>query len=156
MATRTETDPTATNDETRAAPTPAQGRVLRIARITRAMVQANPDTLYAFGDNMERRGSGGQAKEMRGEPNAIGVPTKWAPYSRPDAYFTDADRLNRDVWHAIRDAFDQMRGALASGRNVVIPADGIGTGLVQLPARAPRMHAMIEAAIASLEPLKAG
>jgi hypothetical protein len=131
--------------------TPAQGRVLRIAHITRAMVRADPDTLYVFGDNMGRRGSGGQAKEMRGEPNAVGVPTKWAPHSRPDAYFTDADLLNRDVWHAIRTAFDEMRGALANGRDVVVPADGIGTGLAQLPTRAPRMHSMIEAAIASLE-----
>ena len=34
---------------------------------------------------------------------------------------------------------------------MVVPADGIGTGLAQLPTRAPRMHSMIEAAIASLE-----
>ena len=48
-------------------------------RITRADLRANPDTLYVFGDNMRRRGMGGQAAEMRGEPNAVGIPTKWRP-----------------------------------------------------------------------------
>jgi hypothetical protein len=130
---------------------PVPGRIMRIKNITRAMVQASPETLYVFGDNMLRRGLAGQAAAMRGEPNAVGVPTKWAPERHAWAYFTDDDRLNRDVYHAIHEAFDRMRIALAAGNNVVIPADGLGTGLADLPKRAPKLHSMIEAAIASLE-----
>lgn len=130
---------------------PARGRVVRLPYINRAMVRTHPDALFVFGDNMQGRGLGGQAKEMRGEPNTIGVPTKWAPERKAAAYFDDDDRLNRDVWHAIREAFDKMRRALADGRNVVIPADGLGTGLAELPTRAPKLHAMIEAAISGLE-----
>lgn len=99
---------------------------------------------------MEGRGFGGQAAEMRGEPNTIGVPTKWSPERKATAYFTDDDRLDRNVWHAINGAFERMRDALDAGRNVVIPADGLGTGLAELPTRAPKLHSMIEAAIASL------
>lgn len=131
--------------------TTARGRVVRLQRVTRSMVQADRATLFVFGDNMEGRGFGGQAAAMRGEPNAIGVPTKWSPERKASAYFSDEDRLNRDVWHAIHGAFEEMRQALASGRNVVIPAAGLGTGLAELPKRAPKIHDKIEAAIAGLE-----
>ncbi|KKL05458.1 hypothetical protein LCGC14_2605850, partial [marine sediment metagenome] len=47
--------------------------------ITRQMLRDEPDTLFVFGDNMQRRGLGGQAFAMRGEPNAVGIPTKIFP-----------------------------------------------------------------------------
>jgi hypothetical protein len=43
------------------------------------------------------------------------------------------------------------RTALAAGRAVVIPADGLGTGLAQLPQRAPRINAWLVEQIAALE-----
>jgi len=128
--------------------TPA--RLLRLPRITRTMVRTNRDTLYVFGDNMQRTGRGGQAREMRGEPNTIGVPTKWGPGRREADYFSDADADNPHVRDAILGAFAQIRHTLHLGRNVVIPADGLGTGLAELPVRAPRLHALIEAGIAGL------
>lgn len=131
--------------------TNTRGRVIRERSVTRAMVRANTEKMYVFGDNMEGRGLGGQAREMRGEPNTVGVPTKWSPERRETAYFTDEDRLNRDVWHAINHAFVEMRAALNNGRDVVIPAYGLGTGLAELPTRAPKLFAMIQAGIASLE-----
>ena len=131
--------------------TTKQGLVIRLQWITRAMVQSDRNTMFVFGDNMEGRGLGGQAAAMRGEPNTIGVPTKWAPERKTTAYFTDGDRLNRDVWQAIQHAFVKMRSALANGHDVVIPADGLGTGLAELPTRTPKLYAMIEAAIASLQ-----
>jgi hypothetical protein len=57
-------------------PQPKRGKVIRLKHITREMVRADPSTVFVFGDNMARNGLAGQAKEMRGEPNAIGVPTK--------------------------------------------------------------------------------
>lgn len=126
------------------------GRVMRPRRISRADVRAHPDRIYVFGDNMERRGMGGQAAQMRGEPNAIGVPTKWRPGRLEADYFSDADIRNRDVWHAIHEAFERIREALRAGHIVVIPYDGLGTGLAELPIRAPKIHAMICAAITGL------
>lgn len=130
--------------------TTPRGRVIRERIITRAMLRATPRTLWVFGDNMERRGYGGQAGAMRGEPNAVGIPTKWRPERTPGAYFTDADWENGDVRHAVLDAFRRIEEALAEGRDVVIPADGVGAGLAELPTRAPKIHAVIERSIAGL------
>ena len=44
--------------------------------ITRDKIKENPDVLYLFGDNLLRKGLGGQAKEMRGEPNTLGIVSK--------------------------------------------------------------------------------
>ena len=49
------------------------------------------DTLWVFGDNNARKGTGGSA-EIRGLSNAIGVRTKWSPDKKKESYFTDADR----------------------------------------------------------------
>jgi hypothetical protein len=48
--------------------------------IKREDLRANPTVLYVFGDNEARTGLGGQAKEMRGEPNAVGIATKASPW----------------------------------------------------------------------------
>ena len=61
----------------------------RMRFITRDYVRANRDKLFLFGDNLEQRGLGGQAAAMRGEPNAIGIPTKKSPSYRADAFFSD-------------------------------------------------------------------
>ena len=128
-----------------------KGKLLRVAYISRQMVRENRHILFVYGDNMERRGLGGQAASMRNEVNTRGIPTKWRPERDAAAYFTDADWDNPKVREAISFAFKVMRAALAAGRDVVIPADGLGTGLAELPARAPRLHARIERAIARLE-----
>ena len=117
--------------------------------ITRADVRDRRGALFVFGDNMQRKGYGGQARAMRGEPNAIGVPTKWAPDRRAKSYFSDAD-FDR-VRDAIDDAFREIRRLQNQGLDVVLPADGLGTGLAELPRRAPRIHAYIEKHIASLD-----
>ena len=116
---------------------------------TVAMCRANPDRIYVFGDNMAHRGRAGQAV-IRGESNAIGLPTKWYPARDEGAYFTDA--LFEDAYIRTEHftVFAKLRRHLAEARTVVIPADGFGTGLAELPKRAPRMHAWIENQIRQL------
>jgi hypothetical protein len=130
-----------------------RGKLRRIEWVTRQMAQAEPRALFAFGDNMMRRGFGGQAKELRGEPNAVGVPTKWAPGRRPTDYFEPWDWTRRDVYHEVSQAFARMEEALKEGRDVVIPANGLGTGLSELPTRCPKLYEYIEARIAALAEL---
>lgn len=121
------------------------------AHITRAMVQAERRALFVFGDNLQRRGLGGQAAEMRGEPNAVGIPTKRAPSLGDSAFFTDADfDIFRD---AAAPAFALLRAHAEGGGVIVWPADGIGTGLARLPERAPRIWAALERARVRLEAL---
>lgn len=126
------------------------GRVVRRDFITRSDVRADHGrAVFVFGDNMQRRGLGGQAREMRGEPNTIGVPTKRAPDMRPESFFSDADF--DDVRPSIDAAFNKIRRELERGLDVVIPAGGLGTGLADLPRRAPRIHRYIEERIAMLQ-----
>lgn len=60
-------------------------------RITRQDLRDEPDKIFLFGDNLKRAGYGGQAKEMRGEKNAVGIPTKKAPNNREESFFTDKE-----------------------------------------------------------------
>jgi len=114
----------------------------------REQIKAAPDTLYIFGDNFERKGFGGQAAEARGEPNAVGIPTKRAPSMRPDAFMTDADleRLQAEA----RPALDRLRRHLDAGGDVVMPSAGIGTGLAQMATRAPACWSWLCAELRSL------
>lgn len=126
-------------------------RVERMKFITREYVRANPDKAFLFGDNLERRGFGGQAKEMRGEPNAFGIRVKIEPARREDSFFTDGSYdancrlIQRDL--------DELMLSIRKGycHTIVIPADGIGTGLAELDKRAPRTFAYLQERLADLE-----
>ena len=108
--------------------------------ITRQDLRDNTDKIYVFGDNVQRSGLGGQAKEMRGEPNAIGVVTKWAPSMAARAFFDDTAVCKMLVE---RDLL-LVQQVLDRGRTVVVPTDGIGTGLSRLPKYAPNLDAFIK------------
>lgn len=117
----------------------------RVQWITRKLVRDNPDTLFVFGDNMLRVGKGhnaGQAREMRGEPNAVGIVTKWRPSMEEDAFFID-DHLSL-VRESIEGTFQRLADHLERGSEVVWPEGGIGSGRAQLSTRAPAIAALIE------------
>jgi hypothetical protein len=111
--------------------------------ISRADLQLNPKVLYVFGDNCKRVGNGGQAKEMRGEINAFGIPTKWTPGHSEDDYFYDHQR--KQILPIIDGHFRILETALQDGKLVIFPTDGIGTGLSKLPEQAPQIDADIKA-----------
>lgn len=108
-------------------------------RITRQMMRNEPDKLFVFGDNMARFGLGGQAKEMRGEPNAVGIPTKHSPSTCNEAYFRDSD------FDSVRSEIERAFARLSQHDGVIVwPKDGIGTGLADLPRKSPRIWRFIE------------
>ena len=115
--------------------------VIRQYRVYRTDLQLNTHILYLFGDNEHRVGLGGQAGEMRGEPNAIGIRTcnlhhQW--------------RRRDFVKHIamICEDFAPVWQALKRGRIVVIPTDGFGTGIADLKNTSPCALAYIESIIA--------
>ena len=114
----------------------------------RADFRAHPERLFVFGDNFARQGHGGQAREARGEPNAVGIRTKKAPTYREDDFLTDAEYALNVT--AILEDFQPILLALREGRTVVWPADGIGTGIAQLQGRAPETLRFINTVIDSL------
>ena len=124
------------------------GTVIRQHRYTREEARKHIDRLYLFGDNLAGWGNKGQAC-IRGLANARGVPTKRRPSDEPNAFFNDRDF--RDVAELIDEAFDAADTHLKVGGDVVIPADGLGTGLAQLQTRAPSILAYIEDNIRGLE-----
>lgn len=117
--------------------------------ISRDQLRAEPTTLFVFGDNAVRQGLGGQAAHMRNEPNAVGVVTKWRPSMAPDAFFTDEDYL--EASHLIIQDLTPVYHHLLDGGNVVWPQDGIGTGLSQMPQRAPLIWELLEQARRELQ-----
>jgi hypothetical protein len=117
--------------------------------IFRDDLQNNPKVLYVFGDNVERWGLKGQAKEMRGEPNAIGVATKWAPNNKAESFFSD--RSYYPIMEIIRADMQPVIQALNDGRTVIWPADGIGSGLSNLEQNAPKVWQNLGKALNHLE-----
>ena len=117
--------------------------------ITREYMDAHPTWLFLFGDNLLGHGWGGQAREMRGAPNALGIPTKKRPDRRGGSYFTD-DEYEKNC-AAIDRAFERIyqEGWMV----VVLPEHGIGTGLADLPYQAPRTYEHLLEKIRELGPI---
>ncbi len=120
--------------------------IIRQHRIYRKDIQANPNILYIFGDNLDREGMGGQAGEMRGEPNSFGIATKRGiGHGYPQDYFFDDQE---DVVGIIDKEFERLSNLIILGNHgyqaIVTPMDGIGTGLSRLPETAPKLLAYID------------
>ncbi len=120
------------------------GKIEIRERITREDVQSNKDRTFLFGDNLVQRGFGGQAKEMRGEPNAVGIPTKKAPDNKPTSFLTDKELAENK--RAIDEAFKRIPENVV----LVIPKGGIGTGLARLSDKAPQTFAYLNEKLAAI------
>jgi DNA polymerase elongation subunit (family B) len=117
--------------------------------ITREIVRDNPKKIFVFGDNDERDGFGGQAGQMRGEKNSIGIPTKKKPTMDPDAFYCDSEFEENKK--KINYAVTQILSKIRDGYSVVFPSDGLGTGLAELPKRAPKTYQFLVANINAIE-----
>lgn len=112
--------------------------------IMRQDLRANPSVLYVFGDNEARVGLGGQAKEMRGEPNAHGVAT----LRSPGVFWTD-ENLGHQMQVIEQDILPLFK-EVEQGRLIVIPSAGVGTGLSSLETAAPKTFTYLNERFASL------
>ena len=119
--------------------------VTMIDRITRDLIKRSPKVIFLFGDNLLGKGFGGQAREMRGEPNVVGIPTKKAPSMNPAAFFNDAEFEDN------KRAIDRAFARIPDGWAIVIPSAGIGTGLAQLEQRAPRTSEYLQTRLHKLQ-----
>ena len=118
--------------------------VYRQKMIYRKDLRSNPDVLYIFGDNLARTGLGGQAKEMRGEPNAVGIVTKVSPkIYMSDKYIDQAIiELDKDL--------KRISNHLKQGGKVIFPSDGIGTGLAKLQEKCPKYNKILAERLSAL------
>jgi len=120
--------------------------------IKRAEVKANSDILYLFGDNLRRTGLGGQAKEMRYEPNTIGIVTKKYPSNSESSFMTDDEFADNRV--RIAEDIQKVKDAWATGKYKSITIPLIGIGLAKLPEKAPSTYQFLIEQLDSLNELK--
>ena len=80
---------------------------------------------------------------MRGHPNAYGIRTKRAPSMNESAFWTD--KTYKSNIKMMADDFLAVFMA-ASDKNciIVIPSAGFGTGMAQLPQRAPKTYKWLD------------
>jgi hypothetical protein len=97
----------------------------------------NPTHLFVFGDNLAKIGKGGQAI-IRGMPNVVGIPTKKWPSFSAGSYFND-EEIEQNTKHII-DAIDHLIIISENYDKIQFPMDGLGTGLSDLPNRAPKTY----------------
>jgi len=114
-----------------------------MTKITREYVREHPEKIFVFGDNVLEKGFGGQAKELRGEPNAYGVPTKKYPSMRAESFFTDTELMANIL------LIDRAIAKIPTdGREIVVLP--LGTGLAQLPIKAPETYSYLVKRIKTL------
>ena len=115
-------------------------------KLTRKLLEDNPDKIYLFGDNVADRGTkkkgGGQAV-IRGLPNAFGIPTKHSAKTTDDAYFKDDEASQKIIVDAFRELAEKH-----PNKTIVIPVnrDGkhtLGKGLAKLEEKAPQTLAIL-------------
>ena len=102
-------------------------------------VISNLDSLFVFGDNTKRIGNGGQA-QIRPASNTYGIATKNAPCMLYDSCFFDDN--NQDDWKILEQDLDGLYKVFLSNEYEVLifPKDGLGTGLSDLPNKAPNLY----------------
>lgn len=122
--------------------------ILLWSHIERRYTEDFPYLYWVFGDNEERRGFGGLAKQLRGAPNALGICTKRSPSMEPEAFWREKDF--KRVKALIDADFKPVEEALAEGKRVVFPRKGIGSGLAKLADWAPSIKAYIDQKVLDL------
>jgi len=97
----------------------------------------NTKSLFIYGDNDIRSGCGGQAI-IRNCPNSIGIPTKKFPNNYLTSFYSD-DQLEENK-EKINFAISVIIDKAKNYEEIVLPKDGFGTGLSQLPQKAPMTY----------------
>lgn len=111
-------------------------KVVVAKTFTVADVRANAKThIYVYGDNLLHTGKGGQAV-IRDEPNAFGFVTKHSPSRNTEAYFDDS-QFDTTI-KFFDDHVKNLKQLQEQGFTLVFPEAGLGTGLAELPTRAPK------------------
>ena len=107
-------------------------------------IQKNSNKIFIFGDNLLKKGKLGQAI-IRELMNAFGIPTKKAPSTTTDSYFTDDELEDNKLY--INAAFLKIE----TGKDIFLPQAGLGTGLAKLAEKAPETLKYIQSILSYME-----
>lgn len=111
-------------------------------------VKNNRHCLFVYGDNDAKIGRGGQAI-IRDEKNTIGIPTKKYPARQVYSYYTDTElETNKfKIDSAILNIIQNSKGY----QYIVLPSERFGSGLSELPTRAPMTYKYLQMRVSQLE-----
>jgi len=103
------------------------------------VVRNHRDWLFVYGDNFIRYGTKGQAC-IRYEINSIGIATKYEPTLRNDAFFgKDFSKEKNIIIDDFRKLYMKFKTKNNKFEALVLPRNGLGTGLARLPSKAPEI-----------------
>ena len=96
------------------------------------------DYIFIYGDNDASMEKGGQAI-IRDEPNAYGIPTKKYPsYDKLSYYYdNELDDNKLKIDNAINKIIKKLKDKNSNYKGIILPSDGLGTGLAKLNTNAP-------------------
>jgi hypothetical protein len=105
--------------------------------------------LFIFGDNDLKQGKKGQSI-IRDQTNTIGIPTKKKPSSYSSSYYYDTEY--EENIKKIDKAFEEIVIRLKNEefKGIILPENGIGTGLAKLQINAKNTLKYIENKIQEL------
>jgi hypothetical protein len=117
----------------------------------RTDVEKQTDKVFLFGDNTDDRLKTNHVPTstqavIRGLPNALGIDTKNDRGTGTKSHLTDND-FNWFKTHVD----EVITKAKESGKTIVIPADGIGTGKAMLKEKAPRLFNYLQSELNKLK-----
>lgn len=98
-------------------------------------IETHPDKIFVFGDNLIKKGKGGQAM-IRDAQNAFGIPTKRLPSMSQDSFFSDKEEEDLAVLASLRTLYTMS----LKGKEIVFPLDGLGSGLAEMDKRSPILY----------------
>ena len=136
-------------------PTPTSPAPSKVERFkgfwTRKDVEKDKDKVYLFGDNTDDRTRTKHIPKktqavIRGLANAIGIDTKKDRKTNKSSYLSDKDF----DWFK-NHVDEQIQKAKDTGKTIVLPEDGLGTGAAQLETKAPKLFAYLNEKLAELE-----
>lgn len=113
------------------------GKIILIHLYTKKLVKENKNFYFVFGDNLNKTGHGGQAI-IRDYPNTIGIPTKKYPSNHHKSFMTDNEFEENK--NAIDQSFRKIELRIREGYYIVLPRNGLGTGLAKLEEKAPKTN----------------
>ena len=117
----------------------------RWSYISKQSVRFNRDFIFVFGDNYT-------VPAHRQYTNIVGIPTKFSDGKHAQAYLKDVDygTISAD-WAR---TFGRLEAFLKSGKCIVFPSGGIGTGRADLKKRAPRLFSYLQMRIKRLDDIE--
>ncbi len=128
--------------------------VITSKKFSPALCKRNKEHLFVFGDNTKRVGDAGQAC-IRHEPNSKGIATKFSPGGNDEDFFSDdlfekkvKGIIDRDI--ALIEKYLYLPDFVKVYHTVVFPEMMFGTGLSEMPKRAPNTFWYLERKLTTL------